>query len=308
MLPNVSAQTIKRTAKNPAFFVPDSLLKSKNEAEILNSFGNNRVIRGGPVNISNTKVIRGKPTNINNTSKIKEKISFPQAPIDTILKKQTLFSRDKLKKYKKNIVNSYKLSARDIEKLLQREYKNINEETLRMETVLDYLKTASPAYRLANFQIERQISQDMVKNRNRYKKIKEKFTQITQNAPSGENIYIIEAKDQLFWSYYEFSKYPGKGYSSGPHFDDITYISVFDKDYSYLFSYYRQHLNMLKNQRISAPVATQNFYIDANTVNTYQQIFDWYLKDLNRIGKGLDVNNPFLLKQLNEMQDKTISI
>ena len=306
--PFTAAQVVKRTTKTPNFFVPGSVMKSKTDAEKLSSAGNKGVIRGGPASISNIGTVRGEPASVRSTSGIKENISFTNAPVDTILNEQTQFSKDKLKEYKKNIVNSYRLSASDLQKLLQREYDNINGETIRMEAVLEHLKTATPAYRLANFQIEQQISQDMIKNRKRYKKIKEKFTEIIQNTPKGKNIYIIEAKDNLFWIRYELSKYPGSGYVHGYHFKDITYISVFDKDYSYLFSYYRQHLNMLKNQRILAPTATQNFYIDTNIVKKYQQLFDWYLKDLNRISKGLDVNNPLLLKQLDEMQDKTISI
>ena len=296
LLPAVSAQTVKRTAKSPSFFVPDNALKSKTEAEKLS--------------VSRRKIIRGGATNVNNSGEAFESINFYKAPIDAILKEQSEFSSDKLAKYKKDIVNSYKLSVYDLQKLLQREYRNINKETVRMEAVLQHLKTASPAYRFANFQIDRQISQDMVKNRKRYKKLKEKFAEITEREKTNAIIYIIEAKNDLFWKRHELSKqrqYGWRGYTSGYHFKDITYISLFDDKYGYLFSYYRQHLNMLENRRISAPDRITGFYIDITTVNIYQKLFDDYITDLNRVGKGLDINNPQLLRQLNEMQDETIS-
>lgn len=296
LLPAVSAQTVKRTAKSPSFFVPDNALKSKPEAEKLS--------------VSGRKIIRGGATNVNNSGETFESIRFDKAPIDAILKKQSEFSSGELARYKKNIVNSYKLSVYDLQKLLQREYRNINKETARMEAVLQHLKTASPAYRFANFQIDRQISQDMVKNRKRYKKLKEKFAEITEGKKTDAITYIIEAKNDLFWKHHELSKqwqYGWKGYIRGYHFKNITYISLFDDKYDYLFSYYRQHLNMLKNRRILAPIGTDSFYIDNNTVNIYQKLFDDYITDLNRVGKGLDINNPQLLRQLDEMQDETIS-
>ena len=126
----------------------------------------------------------------------------------------------------------------------------------------------------------------------------------------NKKIYIIEAKNHLFWIRYELPDEGINGFSikGNYHFKDVTYISIFDSKYRHLFSYNRQHINMLKNRRIPAADKTSDFYIDSHTVNIYQQLFDDYINDLNRIGKGLDINNPQLLRQLDEMQDKTISI
>lgn len=291
------SQTVKRTAKTPIFFVPDSVLKNKTDAERLASG------RTGGYN-RNTLSISPQTSPLS-------RIHYNAAPIDNILQKQTPFSKIKINEYKSDILSSYALFPTDLQILLQSEYDTINKETLRMEAVLQYLKNASPAYRLANFQINRQISQDMVENRKHYKKLKQKFAEIMENSPKNQNIYIIKAKNDLFWKHYELSKqwkYNWKGYTQGYHFKNVTYISVFNHEYTHLFSYYRQHLNMLKDRRIFAPDKTAAFYIEPNIVHIYQQLFDDYLNDLNRIGKGLDINNPHLLRQLNEMQDKTISI
>lgn len=297
VVPCVWGQTIKRTTKSPTFFVPHDTFKNKTEKERLSAPQKQNYIRGSVAHIERTTA---QSTTAN--------IRYDKAPVDEILKAQSNFSEEKLSDYKKNIVNSYSLSVRDLQQLLQKEYDDVNEETLRMEAALRYLKTASPAYKLANFQLETQISQDMTNSRKHYKMIKQKFSEITEKQ-KNKRIYIIEAKNNLFWIY-ELRNKATNGFSVGGdyHFKDITYISIFDTAYNHLFSYYRQHLNMLKNRRIPAPDRTDDSYIDTETVKMYQQLFDDYINDLNRIGKGLDINNPLLLRQLNEMQDKTISI
>lgn len=291
------AQTVKRTTKTPSFFVPNGALKNSSDAEKLSSVRTNRQNR-------NTLLISDSPSLLTGTR-------YEAAPIERILQKQTPFAKAKLAEYKNDIVRSYTLSPYDLQVILQSEYSTINKETLQMEEILKYLKTASPAYRLANFRIDRQISQDMVKNRKRYGKLKQKFAEIIDNEPKNKNIYIIEAKNNLFWLHYGLSgqwQNNWQGYTHGYQFKNIAYISIFNHEYSHLFSYYRQHLNMLENRRIYAPDRTANFYIEPDTVQLYQQLFDSYISDLNRIGKGLDINNHLLLRQINEMQDKTISI
>lgn len=300
MSPCVFAQAVKRTTKNPNFFVPEGALRNNTGTEKL-SFVKKQQNR-------NTLAISEQKTALKG-------VQFEAAPIEDILKKQSYLSKQQLYTYRNDIVHSYKLTIGDLQKLLQREYESVNKETIRMEAVLQHLKTASPAYRLANLQIEKQISQDMVKNRRRYKKLKQKFTEIIEKESVNKNIYVLEAKNDMFWRRYELSKILGQSRHTGyvqwkasHHFRDVTYISIFDSDYSYVFSYYRQHLNMLQNRRIAAPNKISGFYIEQNVVNIYQKLFDGYLDDLNRIGKGLDVINPVLLRQLNEMQDKNISI
>lgn len=297
----VLAQTVNRTVKTPSFFMPENALKNKNDAEKLSLMKTTLYKHGSAASItSNSNTISPLPD-----------IRYAPASIETILEKQKNLPKNDLNKYKKSIVRSYKLSLDDLQKILQWEYENINKETLRMEAVLRHLKTAAPSYRFANFKIEKQISQDMVKNRKRYKKLQQKFKEIIESEPKNQSIYIIEARNDLFWLHYGLSEQwqnNWRGYTSGYHFKDITYISIFNHEYSHLFSYYRQHLNMLKNRRIPAPDMTAHFYINQDTVNTYQRLFDEYINDLNRIGKGLDVNNPLLLRQLDDMQNKKISI
>ena len=295
-VPCVWGQTIKRTTKSPTFFVPNDTFKNKTEKEKLSAPQKQNYVRGGVVHIERTTA---QSTTAN--------IRYDKAPVDEILKAQSNFSEEELSDYKKNIVDSYSLSVRDLQQLLQKEYDDVNEETLRMEAALRYLKTASPAYKLANFQLETQISQDMTNSRKHYKMIKQRFSEIIEKQ-KDKIIYIFEAKSNLFWLHQRLRNSGHMRWTNSYHFKDVTYISIFDNEYNHLFSYYRQHLNMLKNRRIPAPDRTDDSYIDTETVEMYQQLFDDYINDLNRIGKGLDINNPLLLRQLNEMQDKTISI
>lgn len=306
-VPCVWGQTIKRTTKSPTFFVPNDTFKNKTEKEKLSATKNKNYTRGNIAHI--------KQTTVESTDTLpKEHLNmrYDKAPVDEILKAQPYLSKEQLSEYKKSIVNSYALSVQDLQQLLQKEYDDVNEETLRMEAALRYLKTASPAYQLANFQLETQISQDMTNSRKHYKTIKQRFSEIIKKQES-KKVYIIEAKSSLFWDLYEQIKSMKKNENGikfylHSHPVYVTYISIFDDKYNRQFSYYRQHLNMLKNRRIPAPDRTDDSYIDTETVKMYQQLFDDYINDLNRIGKGLDINNPLLLRQLNEMQDKTISM
>ena len=298
--PCVWGQIVKRTTKAPTFFVPNGSLKAKTDAEKLSAIKKPAHTRGGVAHIE-------KPTEV--STAYYPEIQYEKAPIDSILKKQKDFSKEMLSNYRQKIVNSFAIYSDELEKLLRYEYEKVNQETLRMKGALDYIKAATPAYRLANYQLDAQISQDMVKSRKHYKKIKQKLAEIISEQ-KNKKVYIIEAKNNLFWIHYKLldEKISGFNIKGNYHFKDVTYISIFDNKYNHLFSYNRQHINMLKNRRIPAADKTADFHIDIHTVNTYQQLFDDYINDLNRIGKGLDINNPQLLRQLDEMQDKTISI
>ena len=65
---------------------------------------------------------------------------------------------------------------------------------------------------------------------------------------------------------------------------------------------------MLKQKKITAPQQVGKLKIGQREVNIYQNLLNGYLTDLNRIGKGLDITNPQLLRQLNEMQNRQLSI
>ncbi|MBQ8481437.1 MAG: hypothetical protein IJ532_02755 [Alphaproteobacteria bacterium] len=298
--PCVWGQIVKRTAKAPSFFVPNGSLKAKTDAEKLSATKKPAYARGRTAHIEK---------DAGNYVAYPD-IQYEKAPIDEILRKQKNFSAADISNYRQNIVKGFTLYSAELDKLMQYEYEKVNRETLRMNAALEYIKIASSAYRLANFQLDTQISQDMIKSRKHYKKIKQKLTEIISEQ-KNKKIYIIEAKNSMFWMRYEVLRKAINSFNikgENYHFKDVTYISIFDNKYNHLFSYYRQHINMLKNRRIPAADRTSDFNINHNAVNIYQQLFDDYINDLNRIGKGLDINNPKLLRQLDEMQDKTISM
>ena len=299
--PFATAQVVKRTTKTPSFFVPDKALKQASEKETIPSAPLRTV--GGAGAISNTF----SPSSF--------RMQYKKAPIDDILKKQLTLSKSDKARYKQSIVKSFTLYPNDLNNLLQKELDIVNQETVRMQNIVQNLKRSSWAYQLANFELKRQISQDMVKNREHYKKIKQKFTKIINDTPEDQPVYIVEAKNQLFWQTYEVIKivtekklFGSFHWQGSNHFKDVTFISIFDSNCKHLFSYYRQHLNMLKQKKITAPQQVGKLKIGQREVNIYQNLLNGYLTDLNRIGKGLDITNPQLLRQLNEMQNRQLSI
>ena len=298
--PFALAQTVKRSTKTPDFFVPRNVMKNQTEAEKLSSVAPVNA-KGGLGRVS-SRITQSVP-------------QFKKAPVADILKNQSAISKNDKLNYLKTIVNSFTLYPRDLSQLLQSEFDTVNQETIRMKGIMQTLRSSSWAYRLANFKLEQQISQDMVKNRKHYKKIKQKFTEIIKETPPNTPLYIIEAKNPLFWKNFEIIKLMeaksifGTIYWKGSnHFKDVSYITIFNSNYEHLFSYYRQHLNMLKQKKITAPDQIGKYRIGQREINIYQQLFNNYLTDLNRIGKGLDITNPQLLRQLNEMQNRQISI
>lgn len=304
--PFAAAQVVKRTTKTPNFFVPGSVMKSKTDAEKLSSAATANP-KGGVGKISPNVTPSPSPSVL--------RLHFKKAPIDEILGKQSSLSKNDKINYIKAVVNSFTLYPSDLDQLLQSELNTVNQETVRMKNIMQTLRNSSWAYQLANFELKRQISQDMVKNRKHYKKIKQRFTEIIKETPPNSPLYIVEAKNPLFWKNFEVlklmiakKKFGAISWKGSNHFKEVSYITIFNSDYKHLFSYYRQHLNMLKQKRIIAPGEVGKYRIGQREINIYQQLFDGYLTDLNRIGKGLDINNPQLLRQLNEMQNRQISI
>ena len=300
--PFATAQVVKRTTKMPNFFVPDKTLKQISKTEETMPIIPKRIV-GGAMAISN------------NSLSSSFNIQYKKAPIGNILKKQSSISETDKSNYIRAIVNSFTLYPSDLDKLLQSELNTINQETIRMQDIVQNLNSSSWAYQLANFELKRQISQDMVKNREHYKKIKQKFTEIINKTPKNQHLYIIEAKNPLFWKNFEIVKlmtaksiFGSISWKGSNHFKDVSFITIFNSDYKHLFSYYRQHLNMLKQKKITAPERVGKYRIGQREINIYQNLLNGYLTDLNRIGKGLDITNPQLLRQLNEMQNHKISI
>ena len=202
------------------------------------------------------------------------------------------------------IINSYAFYPSDLQILLKKQFDLLNQETLQMRTILNNMKTRSPAYKLANYGIKKQITDDMVIVRKQYKNIKETYKKIVKNIPSNKLIYVIEGN----WMYEVKHRGRGKSTVSFQSTGDYSCINIFSHEYKWLMSYPKFHDNVLKYSRIIAPTETEKFVIDKDAVSIYQKLFDDYLYDLNRIAKGLDINNQQLLRQLDEMQDKDKSM
>lgn len=202
------------------------------------------------------------------------------------------------------ITNSYAFYPSDLQILLKKQFDLLNQETLQMRAILNNMKTRSSAYKLANYGIKKQITDDMVIVRKQYKNIKETYKKIVKNIPSNKLIYVIEGN----WMYEVKHRGRGKSTVSFQPTGDYSCINIFSHEYKWLMSYPKFHDNVLKYSRIIAPTETEKFVIDKDAVSIYQKLFDDYLYDLNRIGKGLDINNQQLLRQLDEMQDKDKSM
>ena len=81
------------------------------------------------------------------------------------------------------------------------------------------------------------------------------------------------------------------------------FISIFDYEHNHVFSYRRTHVDSNQNRRILA-APSGNKEIDED----YQKLFDDYRADLRRIGYGLDITNPTLLRQIGEMKNRVITV
>lgn len=234
--------------------------------------------------------------------------SSTRVPIDRILKNNPIIT-GLVSNPREYITDSYAMYPADLQKLLQSQLDIINQEILRMEAVVKIMKTASPAYRLANYGIEKQIA-NLPKY---YNLFKQKISEIIKKSPKDKYLYVIKA----YWGLNVLNLNKINSSGDSIEFMGLTprkpekfreFVNICNHEYKCLMSYMRYHQNMVKNRRIKAPVKTDKFVIDKNAVSIYQRLFDDYINDLSRIGKGLDVNNRQLLRQLNEMQDKKISM
>lgn len=225
---------------------------------------------------------------------------FRQAPINDILAKQSL-PKSELDKYQKHIVRSYYILPRDLKKMLQNELTEINNETKQIMQIKSNWEKQSPAYKFINYQLNTQIKSDIVGSRKNYKRRQKAFADFLQTAPEDKYVSIIEATDPLFWMLTlaqtgnKFSSFSHMGYN-------LHYISVFDHEYRHVFTYHRLHTDANRNRRIVA-VDSQDKNINAQ----FQKLFNDYNTDLRRIGTGLDMTNPTLLRQIGEMKDKYIT-
>ena len=271
---------VAANAKKPSFFVPEGTFKTSEEKPKIAP----RMSRGaGLVASRNTKSAHS--ANYRRQFNIR-KMNVEAAPIDEIAKVNHLSEA-----YISSIIKSFTLTESQLTRLLKDEFDRINDNTAQLHQIVKQWPNQSKAYHLANYMIKDQSGQEMIKSRQQMKDIKDKYQQLLSSAGGGK-IYIIEAKNpSLYLLTSNVNAIRG-------HIDKISYISVFDNNKKHVFSYNRLHQDMLEDKQIPK--------IGRPEYEIYYQSFDEYLSDLRRIGQGLDVKNPTLLRQIGEMEDVVI--
>ena len=296
----------------PSFYIPKGALHTTSPDRKLPAVQTTGNKNRGAGTVSNLS------TQQNNNFLPRKKVQFKPAPVDEILKKNVIecdYCSEKifeyvqanphvqknLQQYKSSIVRSLTLKKQDLQDLLQQEYQKLNRETQQIVAIKNNFNNASGTYRFANYQLTAQISKDIVHRNKQYKKLKEELNRILTTMTNNENVYVIEARNRMFlWR--NKQKYRS---ISGSYLNDLIFVSIFNQKFEHLLTYNRMDIDVLKHSKINAATQhTQNLA----AANLYQRIFDDYITDLSRIGKGLDVTNPDLLIKLGEMQDQTLSI
>ncbi len=302
-IPFKVADSANRNKSTADFYIPQSAVSKMNQAEKLPTLNPQIPALNQPVTTPNAGVISPptyRPMSGSVNAAKQPKTSFRKAPIDDILAKQP-FPKPALEKYKKHIVRSYYLLPKDLKTLLRKETKSINDETRRIQQIRAGWKTQSPAYKFINYQLNEQINNDIINSRKKYQKRRQAFEDFFKTAPKNKYVSVIESTDRLFWmrtlaetnvlfSYYVQSNH------------ELYFISVFDHEHRHVFTYHRLHVDANRNRRI---VATDSGNPEAN--RRFQKLFNDYSTDLRRIGTGLDIVNPELLRQIGEMQNRYIT-
>ncbi len=257
-----------------------------------------------------------------NYKKTRPSRKFREAPVEAILAKQPL-SQKQLEHYKKNIIRSFTLLPKDLHDILQKELREINAETERMQQIKTGWKQQPSAYKFVNYQLRPQINKGISRSRDIYRRRKQAFDNLLKNAPADKYISVIESTEPYLYMLYDVmqatrNKSPNIKYAAmkfirqaEPPSESIFsneptsdyYISIFDHEYNNIFSYQRQHVDSNQNRRILA-APSGNKEVD----NNYQKLFDDYRADLRRIGYGLDITNPNLLRQIGEMKNQVITL
>lgn len=301
----IAAAEVSRGAKTPSFYVPNGALRttSPDKSSLMVTFKKR-----------NPGTIYRPTAQKSDSFYLKRKTHFKPVPIDKILQKDAIHcdgcSESELKlvkhnvkeirqRFKSSIIYALTLKKTDLLNLLKQEFQTINEETKQIIAIKNNFNNASPAYRLANFQLQTQISKEIVPRNKQLKKLKKAFNQILANLPDSEDIYLIGTKDPSFLFLNEI--YDTKKVA---YLDIVTYVSLFNQKFEHLLTYTRMHEDVLKYSKIYTPTK----FFEADITNLFQQLFDDYITDLSRIGRGLDVTNPNLLRMLDDMQDKNLSL
>lgn len=239
-----------------------------------------------------------------------------QAPVDAILAKQPL-PKNRLEHYKKSIIRSFALLPKDLKAVLQKELRSIDYETKSMQQIKAGWERQTSVYKFANYQLIGQIDRGIIASRKNYKQRKQVFANLLKNAPGDQYISVIESTDDLFNNIHHVTQ---SAPNASPKMKDTIvkfvgghvpasdstrsyYISIFDHEYNHVFSYRRTHVDSNQNRRILA-AKSGNKEID----KYFQSLFDDYRADLRRIGYGLDITNPTLLRQIGEMKNRVITV
>ena len=239
-----------------------------------------------------------------------------QAPVDAILAKQPL-PKNRLEHYKKSIIRSFALLPKDLKAVLQKELRSIDYETKSMQQIKAGWERQTSVYKFANYQLIEQIDRGIITSRKNYKQRKQVFANLLKNAPADQYISVIESTDDLFNNIHHVTQ---SAPNASPKMKDTIvkfvgghvpasgstrnyYVSIFDYEYNHVFSYRRTHVDSNQNRRILA-AKSGNKEID----KYFQSLFDDYRADLRRIGYGLDITNPILLRQIGEMQNRVITV
>ena len=109
--------------------------------------------------------------------------AYSPAPVDKILQKQ-FATADAVQKYKNNIVRSYTLSPQQLQNMLESEYAEINRETERMQKIKQNWRSFSYPYRLVNYKLTAQISDEITQSRKKYAKRKKRFEKLLADTPA----------------------------------------------------------------------------------------------------------------------------
>lgn len=227
--------------------------------------------------------------------------------IDPLLQEQFM-SETNQAEYQKNILWSRSLYPKDLLALLRREFSSVDNETQRRQKIVRYFAKESSAYKFANYRILNQIREQSERSDRIYTAVRKKYNDFLKKAPPQQKIYLISATNSYFFKKQIAQKLSEQNRQISwwlhGHPNRIHYLSLFDNEYHHILTYPQMHVDMNRQRRIIAAQPSKEKHISQQTYQIYQNLFDQYLHDLNRIGKGLDIINPDLLTELADMKNE----
>ena len=280
------------------FYVPSQVLNTlQTKPQTMNRSQVNYPTPGAAESTDSVRQVQPRQQQVT-PQQTKPQVSLRKAPVDEILAKQPIPPK-LLKHYKSNIISSNYLLPDEFKNIITDEIRKINKENTDIRLIKQNWQRQSPAYRLVNYEINRQIDNEHVKSRKAFQSHIDVLSKFLKKAPKNKYISIIEAHDELFWRYMTYKDSPFQLASVST---DARYASVFDHTYKHIFSYRRLRADPNISRRILA-INSGN----PNTDAVFQKLFDDYKSDLRRIVTSLDITNPTLLRQVGEMKEDYIT-